>query len=108
MTITNEITEAIRACTLTVEVCKECASACETKGGMETCARLCDEAAAICEQHASNLKNGDRSKAPKCIAACEACAEECDKSPSMEPCARCAESCSDCADACQAAEAIKA
>ena len=108
MTITKEVTECANACSSTAAICKECASACKEKGGMETCATFCRDCATVCEQHAKNLLEGDHTKADLCITTCVACAAECVKFPNMAICVRCAESCQSCATACKQAEKVKA
>ncbi len=107
MTMSKELIECADTCSSNAGVCKECASACEAKGGMETCVKLCHNCATVCELHANGLLNGDASNARAAIAACEACAVECGKSPSMATCLRCSESCRECAGACKQAERIK-
>lgn len=45
MTMTQEMTACIDACTSCADTCRECAKECTAKGGMEQCAKLCNDSA---------------------------------------------------------------
>lgn len=93
-------------------VCTTCADAClsEEKSGLEECIRLDQDCAEICGAVARMIArpgHQDRETLDRlleaCIRACRACAEECGRhAGTMEHCRVCADTCTECADACEA------
>ncbi len=108
------IGRCIDACFACVETCTACSDACLSEPHVDklvSCIRLNLDCAAVCAATGSIASRANKlghrqlmeAQITTCIAYCRACAAECARHAEMHKhCAVCAQTCSDCVDACLA------